>query len=378
MHATAGADRWRPSALFFGSEYAGHKTRFSTLRESVEADGRLAYQFRALTGWHDQGLVERLPVVPRAIRGRLRAFTEAAHYATFPRPDVVWTSARTETAPFAWAQFGPFHRPTVVDLDATGVQLESMAQGYFGRRPRSGIRARASRLQQSLAWKGATFFTPWSRWAADGLRSAGIDDSAIRVIPPGVDLAAWRPESASERGPDDPIRLLFVGGDFERKGGDMLLSLMASELGRSFTLDIVTREVIPAPGNTRVHTATPNSPELRRLFHRANLFVLPTRAECFGIAAVEAMAAGLPVAMTNIGGAGDIVEPGRTGWLIEPTTDALAELLRGVAADSRRLEQMGKQARQRAETRFDGRRNDTEVLDLLVCLAEEHSATARE
>lgn len=377
MYTTAEGDGARPRALFLGSEYAGHKTRFSIIRASVEADGRLAPRFRALTGWHDEGLIERLSPVPRGIRGRLRAFTEAAGYATFPRPDVIWTSARTEVAPFAWSQVGPFHRPTVVDLDATEAQLESMAQWYFGRQPRSGIRRRVAALQESMSWTGATVFTPWSRWAADGLRCAGIDDSRIRVIPPGVDLAAWRPELASERAPDNPIRLLFVGGDFERKGGDMLLTLMASDLGRSFTLDIVTRQVIPTPPNVRVHMATPNSPELRRLFHTADLFVLPSRAECFGIAAIEAMAAGLPVAMTNIGGAADIVEPGRTGWLIEPTTDALAELLRGIAADSACVKPMGIEARRRAETRFDGRRNDTKVLDLLVGLAEENSATAR-
>ena len=68
----------------------------------------------------------------------------------------------------------------------------------------------------------------------------------------------------------------------------------------------------------RVHRAEANSPLLRQLYADADLFVMPTRAEAFGIVTVEAMASGLPVIVGDVGGGRSIVDHGKTGWLIPP------------------------------------------------------------
>ena len=360
--------------LFLGNEYAGHKTRFANLRASVEQDGRISAQFERITGWREGGTIERLPLLPGGVKGRLRATVEAAPYAALPRPDAVWTSAREELAPFSWVQLARWRRPTVVDLDATDAQLESMAPWYGGRPPKRGVRRLIAREQERLAWHGVSVFTPWSHWAAEGLRAEGIASERIRVIPPGVDLDAWRPAGKPRPTPSEPLRILFVGGDFERKGGGLLLEMMASELGQSFSLDVVTTAPVEPRKGVRVHRAGPNSPELRALFATADLFVLPAFAECFGIAAVEAMASGLPVIMSDVGGARDIVRPGCTGWLIEPTAGGLASALRAIAEAPDVLRSMGAAGRRVAEERFDGRRNDAAVIDLLLDLHERHLA----
>ena len=128
---------------------------------------------------------------------------------------------------------------------------------------------------------------------------------------------------------------------------------------------MTTGSVEDSPG-IRVHRADPNSEKLRSLFERAHLFVLPTRADCFGIAVIEAMASGLPVVMCDAGAAHEIVDHGRTGWVIPHHGQALAEVLEAAARWPKRLPAMGKVAREVAQQRYDGRRNDLEVVDLLL------------
>jgi glycosyltransferase involved in cell wall biosynthesis len=156
-----------------------------------------------------------------------------------------------------------------------------------------------------------------------------------------------------------------VGADFERKGGPMLLDVLRSR-SDEFELDVVTRSQVPSTPWCRVHRAEANSPLLRRLYAEADLFILPTRAECFGIAAIEAMASGLPVIMSDVGAAREIVEDGETGFVIQPQPEDLARVLDAVVAQPERLGILGRRGRQLAEERFDGQRNDSMLIDLLL------------
>jgi glycosyltransferase involved in cell wall biosynthesis len=213
-------------------------------------------------------------------------------------------------------------------------------------------------------FRNVTLFTPWSRWAADGLQRLGVPPDRIRVLPPGVDLDQWRPRASTQSA--GALRLLFVGGNFERKGGLLLLELMRGAFAGRCELDIVTRDFVPQTPGVRIHRTEANSPELLRLYAQADVFVLPTRAECFGIATVEAMASGLPSIMSNVGGAPDIIDHGATGWLIEPTAESLAAALEQALTRRQGLVEMGQRARAVAEERFNGRKNDALIVDLLV------------
>ncbi len=351
--------------LFLGLGYAGHRTRYLNLRANASVDSRIDGTYHEVDGWVKSGWIERVPLLPNGLKGRARAVMQAGQLARLPRPDIIWTPVVEALLPHLWAQRGALRRPLVLDLDCTVDQLEDMAPFYFGRPPRDGLRRSVARSIEQAVWRSTSLFVAWSQWTASAIIARGIPSSRVRVLPPGVSLDDWQPRARSGA-QHRPLRLLFVGADFRRKGGEMLLEVVRAQPDGRCVLDIVTREhVTPSPG-VRVHRAEPNSPLLRELYAQADLFVLPTQAECFGIAAVEALASGLPVVMSDIGGARDIVDPGETGWLIQPSARELARVLE-LAIDQREfLPAMGRRARKRAEERFDGRRNDRALLDLLV------------
>jgi glycosyltransferase involved in cell wall biosynthesis len=140
----------------------------------------------------------------------------------------------------------------------------------------------------------------------------------------------------------------------------------------------VTRSSVPSEPGVRVHNGmAPNSPELVELFRASDVFVMPTRADAFGIVAVEAAASGLAVVMSDVGGARDIVVEGETGYLI--AIDDLAALTRRLAAlvaSPELARRLGGAARARAETRFNLAQNGRKVVDKLISVAQSGNRAA--
>lgn len=369
--------RSRPRVLFLGALYGGHTTRFFNLRAHTRNDPRISPTYRTVTGWVPRGTLERLPIIPKGLKGRARAVLQTAPLAGFPRPDVIWTSVGPERAGYLWSLMGPLRRPVVYDCDGTLELQEHMAAIYSKRPPKSGLsRFLADAVDRALT-STVTLFIPWSRWAADSLRRQGIAEDRIHVLPPGVDLQEWRPRPELRAVRADKLRLLFVGADFARKGGDLLLNVFRERFADRCELDVVTRDAIESSRNVRVHRAEPNSTLLRELYARADLFVMPTRADFFGIATVEAMACGLPVIAGDVGAAREIVDHGETGWIVEPTGAALAEALERALDEWDHLPGMGRRARAVAEERFNGQRNDSQIVEALIAVANQHqTATA--
>jgi glycosyltransferase involved in cell wall biosynthesis len=114
----------------------------------------------------------------------------------------------------------------------------------------------------------------------------------------------------------------------------------------------------------------PNSSKLIDLAQRCDVFALPTRADCFSIACLEANSTGLPAVITNVGGIGEIVRDGETGYLVPPGDEiAFFERLDRLVADASLRERMGIAARKRVETCFDARRNAEKVLGLMQAMS---------
>ncbi|MFQ8877530.1 MAG: glycosyltransferase [Roseburia hominis] len=89
---------------------------------------------------------------------------------------------------------------------------------------------------------------------------------------------------------------------------------------------------------------------LRELYHNADVFILPTREDCFGLVILEAMCASLPVISSKYAdGAFDLVAEGENGYIVDPEdTHAFAEKIDQIFADENRLKEMGTRSYERA------------------------------
>lgn len=107
---------------------------------------------------------------------------------------------------------------------------------------------------------------------------------------------------------------------------------------------------------------------LSQAYASADMFVFPSSMETFGLVVVEAMAAGLPVVSSRVGGVRDVVQEGKTGYTFDVgDIDALVEGVRKVAVSRENIAQMGVDARQFAETQSWDAMMD-EVIELYASL----------
>lgn len=183
-----------------------------------------------------------------------------------------------------------------------------------------------------LAVNKASVLAFASHWAAeDAMKYHQADPRKVVVIPFGANTDS--PFNAAEdvfanhrRKAGDKLRLLFVGIDWERKGGPLTVSILQELQRRGVPSELVVIGCDPFGGAPpigvqclgRLNKADPAQAALwRQSFMDAHVFVMPTRAECFGVVYAEAAAHGLPSLGTRVGGVPDAVMPGESGWLFD-------------------------------------------------------------
>lgn len=267
--------------------------------------------------------------------------------------------------------------PSVISLDATPLQYDALG-AFYGHVPSGDSRLEAlkKRLNQR-AFRSARHLVAWSQWAKDSLvADYGVPSEKITVIPPGIDTARWDFDRRVR--PAGPVNLLFVGGDFARKGGDTLLKAFASlPLSLGLHLHLVTKTPGVGeglPGVTVWRDIAPNSEPLLRLFALADLFVFPTRGDCLPLAVMEALAAGLPVITTTVGALPEAVTHGETGWIVPPDdVGALAEALAALASDSALRGRLARQARAVGRERFDASKNYGRLVETIQTVGTVHA-----
>jgi glycosyltransferase involved in cell wall biosynthesis len=205
---------------------------------------------------------------------------------------------------------------------------------------------------------------------------SGIPADRVHVVPLGVDVERFRPGLApfplkTQR----RFKFLFVGGTIRRKGFDVLLAAYTQAFTAADDVCLVVKDMgagsfyrgQTAEGEVARLRATPGAPEieylnqsltegdLARLYAACDCLVLPYRGEGFGLPIAEAMACGLSVVVTGLGAALDYCDDSRAylipaekralaeervgdwptvgpPWLAEPDGEALAAMLRHIAA----------------------------------------------
>jgi glycosyltransferase involved in cell wall biosynthesis len=261
--------------------------------------------------------------------------------------------------------------PTVVSLDATPLQFDTMSEAYRHRRQTAVLERMKLRINRRALSAAAAVVT-WSEWAAESVVSDyGIVADRVHPIYPGVDIRRFRPSGKSDD--EGPLRVLFIGGDFTRKGGADLVEAVATLKGE-VELDVVTSAVsprIPPDLRIRLHRGvSPNSDELLELLARADVFALPSRGDCTPLAVAEAMACGLPVLATTVGAIPNMVADGLSGILVPPgSVREIALALQVLASDKALRDRMGLAGRALAESHHDASKNWQKVFALMTAEA---------
>lgn len=368
----------RIRVAFIMDQVAGHITVAKNLQPIAEADPDLDVFWGEVNYHRDGGRIEWMhgrlvPFAPAHPFGVLRGVVEQASALRAGSFDAIFTNTAV-----AHYDLGPLRRtPTVFDFDSTPIQLDAM-EGYAEHPEREWVAAVKFRVIRRL-FRTSKLNQAWSNWARDSvIDDYGIDPERVVVNPPGIDLAAWSATSRAPWSAGTPGRVLFVGADFDRKGGRDLLAWHRSLPDGSVRLDIVTRSDVESSPSVMVHRGlAPNSPELRALYRDSDVFVLPSLGECFGIATIEAMASGLPVVVTDVGGTVDIVDHGDNGFIVPARSQReLGGALDAILADPHRARNMGLRSRQIAEERFDLLVSARRTIDQLKLIAEPGSTRA--
>ncbi len=197
-------------------------------------------------------------------------------------------------------------------------------------------------------------------------REYGVDPRRIVVIPHGVDGVTFHPSRrvrsripVRERlglGRND-FAILFVGGDYRRKG---LVPLLEASRRVPGVVKVIAVGVQPDSALARLvqHNGLSNSvkfldntTEMAPLYAAADCFALPTRYDTFSMATLEAMGSGLPVIVSRAAGVSELLTSNRDGLILEDPNDVevLAQQLRNLIEDEVLRSGLGVEARKTAE-----------------------------
>lgn len=201
--------------------------------------------------------------------------------------------------------------------------------------------------------------------AENARETFGAPDDRVRVIYDGIDLTRWRAAAPADLsavgvGSSDPVAAT-VARLHPQKGLEDLVAaaaLLRNEPSLHFVVvgdgpdhAALQRAIDSADLADRLHLLG-HRDDVAAVLARADVFVLPSRFEGLPSAIIEAMAAGLPVVATDVGGVRELVDHGRTGWLVPAASPvALADAIRtALRAD---VAAVGAAGRSKATSMFD-------------------------
>ncbi len=349
--------------------------------------------WRQKVDWLLERLVRRLPLrlpwQPPVAFGSSGAHRQALAAIASGRFDVLIAFLSSAEA----ASLPPGSRPPLVFMsDAT----YDLVRGYYDFA--TGLPAPAD------AWYERTeagaianadlciYPTPWA--AASAISHYGKPAAATAIVPYGANLLeipnpaevlARRAAPLSSR----PRVLLMAKGDFRRKAAN-ILGILDSAIAQGVDLQLTVcgfreRPAISHPNLEFIPYLDKKNPEDRRRMHElylnADFFLLPTRADTFGIVFCEAMAYGLPVITTRTGGVPAVVNDGVTGLVldVDAPPDQFAAAIVGLVADQDRRRTMAAAGRADYDRRLNWDafgRSVASHLERLVAEAKEKSRLA--
>lgn len=226
----------------------------------------------------------------------------------------------------------------------------------------------------------ADAFVAISSAVATELRDYGVKSGVIRMIPNSVDVHRFSPVAPQERAalrqklglpPGDKIvvytgrlvsykglpLLLRVWQDIRAKHDDARLLLVGSGGLDIHNCEAELKAYVSGNGLETSVRFTGSVDNVHEYLQASDIFVFPTEREAFGISLIEAMACGLPVISTCVGGVRDILQHRQNGLVVEPgESEPLCEALDLLTTDGALAVSLGKAGRQTVIERYSKER----------------------
>ena len=252
--------------------------------------------------------------------------------------------------------------PIVYLSDATFAQMQAYYPKFANMLPHSQKAGDA--IESAAIRKAARVIYP-SQWAAgSAVADYHADPRRVVEIPFGANFDVAPGPCARPAPPSGRCRMLFVGKGWARKGGPLALQALAALRARGIdaTLTVVGCERpagLVAPGAEFIANIDKRAPggeqRLRDLYEAADVFVLPTRAECYGVVFCEAASYGLPIVATDTGGVASAVAHGGNGLLLplEAGAKDYADAIETIVGHAARYMAMAGESRRLFETRLN-------------------------
>ena len=311
-------------------------------------------------------------------RWAVHVATFRAQGAWFPRvaemaesvaefPITTFRSTRALRQMTAFAQWCRANRIAVVHttelysniFGLPGAALAGVPVRVGNRREINPDKSPAQIAMQRAAYAAAHVVVANSRAAADRLRLERVPERKISVVVNGLNV-----DSANQRACTAAPRKVVVVANLRPEKGHEVLIDAATIVLKQFpeaSFEIVgggperdalvrratTRGVLPA------FTFLGHQDDVTARLAAADLFVLPSRSEAFPNAVLEAMAAGLPIVASGVGGIVELIDDNRNGLLVQPgEPDALADRLCRLMADGETARRLGDAARADAHASY--------------------------
>jgi len=205
-----------------------------------------------------------------------------------------------------------------------------------------------------------------SRFIGRILQETGVPQEMINVISDGIEIPERLPDAATRdttrakwRLTESEFAVGQLGSYTAEKGQDLAIKALESLAeripktrlvlgGKISAEDLANSTLAKAVASGQVILAGYQE-NLFEFFAGLDVYIMPSRSEGLGSAALLAMAHSLPVIATKVGGLPEIVEEGITGWLVAPESpEALADAIAAAASDSLLLKGLGSNARLRS------------------------------
>jgi glycosyltransferase involved in cell wall biosynthesis len=309
----------------------------------------------------------REPVINRSVARQIQAKIKKIN------PDLIFSAGALEISSLECKQ------PIVFWTDATFAGLVNLHFDYKNLNKRSIING--NKLEQS-AYDRSSLILFSSDWAAKtAIENYIVDKNKIRIIPFGANIKTDFSYDEMKRiirtKKMDVIKILFVGVNWYRKGGDILIQSVKELIKSGYKIELNVIGTNPKLNDedlkfTKIHGflrkwIPQENKKIIDLYTSSHIFIMPTKAEAYGIVFCEANAFGLPAIGPSIGGVPTIIKDGINGYLLKPekTVESTIKIFSDIFTDKEKYYELSLSSFNEYKTRLNWTVSAKKVSELI-------------